>query len=160
MLTLEHNQIVIRNNMNNPFKRHGFDTLIGKGLVLRAATVLVPFGTTTMIDGEIFGPDVKMLAPSEPTNKLLDKFTGDNMSKTTLVVNGKVECVNNVEVYNIVITGEVKVDMIHCEGTLAIKAGAKVDANEIRYRNLVIEDGAIVLGKMAHLDYISAGEQT
>ena len=137
-------------NHYNIFKRAGFDTLIGKDMVLRAATlILAPF-TTTVIDGEVFGPDIKV-ADQEP---------GKPDLKTTVIVNGKVKCVNDINVPNVIITGEVDVAMIICEGTLAIKAGAKVTANEIRYRDIVIENGAIVLAKMAHLDHISAGEQT
>ena len=60
--------------MKNPFKLSGFDSIIAKGLTLRAATVIIGVGQTLVV-------------------------------------------------------------------------------------HLVIEDGAVVLGKMAHLDHISAGEQ-
>lgn len=129
--------------MKNPFKTQGFDTLISKGMVLRAATMMLPAGSTTIIDGEVHGPDIKEVAEPNP-NSFVNKLIGN--TQTTLVVNGKVDCVNNI-------------DKIICEGTLAIKSGAKVTANEIRYRSLVIEDGAVVLGQMSHLDHISAGEQ-
>jgi cytoskeletal protein CcmA (bactofilin family) len=135
--------------MKNPFKLSGFDSIIAKGLTLRAATVIIGVGQTLVVDGEVFGPDIKVA----------DQLDSKVDLKTTLIVNGTTECVNNITVPNLTVTGAVKVDMIICEGTLAIKAGAKVDANEIRYRHLVIEDGAVVLGKMAHLDHISAGEQ-
>ncbi len=135
--------------MKNPFKFRGFDSIIAKGLVLRAATVVIGVGQTLLIDGEVFGPDIKVA----------DKPDGSKPDlKTTVVIGGSVECVNNINVPNVVITGNVKVDMIICEGVLAIKAGAKIDANEIRYRSLVIEDGAVVLGNMRHLDYIPEGE--
>lgn len=142
--------------MKNPFKTQGFDTLISKGMVLRAATMMLPAGSTTIVDGEVHGPDIKEVTEPNP-NSFVNKLVGN--AQATLVVNGKVDCVNNIEVSNITIIGNVTVDKIICEGTLAIKSGAKVTANEIRYRSLVIEDGAVVLGQMSHLDHISAGEQ-
>jgi cytoskeletal protein CcmA (bactofilin family) len=135
--------------MKNPFKRDGFDTLIGKGVVLKAATLILPVGTTTVVEGKIDGPHITV-----------EQVDGKADLKTTIVITGGVRTYNEIIVPNVVITGEVDCDKIVVEGTLAIKAGAKVRANEIRYRSLVIENGAVVLAQMNHLDHISAGEQT
>lgn len=134
--------------MKNPFKRAGFDTLIGKGVVLKAATLILPVGTTTVIEGMVDGPRI-----------IVEQVEGKVDLKTTAVIAGSVRIYDEIIVPNVVITGEVNCNEIVVEGTLAIKAGAKVKANEIRYRSLVIEDGAIVLAQMNHIDHISAGEQ-
>jgi len=77
---------------------------------------------------------------------------------TTLVTNGHVSAAADVNVSNMTVTGQLNAKVLICEGMLAIKSGAKVEATEIRYRSLTIEDGAIVHGKMTHLDHVS-GEQ-
>lgn len=145
--------------MRNPFTFRGFDTLIAKGTSLRIQTMWLGVGSTTVIDGDVHGPhgssDGCAIAVSDSL-PITDRTKPD--LKTTIVVNGSLNLVNDINVPNIVITGQVAAGKIICEGTLAIKAGAKVVANEIQYRSLVIEDGAIVLGTMAHLDHVSAGE--
>lgn len=133
--------------MKNPFKRTGFDTLIGKGVTVKAATLILPLGSTTVIEGEVDGPQISAV-----------QLEGKPDLKTTIVIAGRVRTYNDITIPNVVITGDVDCDKIVVEGTLAIKAGARVKANEIRYRSLVIEDGAIVLAQMNHLDHISAGE--
>lgn len=134
--------------MKNPFKRDGFDTLIGKDVIIKAATLILPIGTMTVIEGKVDGPQISAFAIEDKVDL-----------KTAIVIAGSVRTYNDINVPNVVITGEVDCDKIVVEGTLAIKAGARVKANEIRYRNLVIENGAIVLAQMNHLDHISAGEQ-
>jgi hypothetical protein len=75
-------------------------------------------------------------------------------------INGFIKfCEGELNVSNVTVTGELTADVVICEGMLAIKAGAKVEADEIRYRSLTIEDGAVVLGTMGHLDHVSQGEQ-
>lgn len=134
--------------MKNPFKREGFDTLIAKGVTIKAATLILPLGSTTVIEGKVDGPQISAA-----------QVEGKADLKTTIVIAGEVRTYNDITIPNVVITGSVDCDKIVVEGTLAIKAGARVKANEIRYRSLVIEDGAIVLAQMNHLDHISVGEQ-
>lgn len=138
-----------------------FDTMIAKGLVLKAATMILPVGSKTVIDGTVDGPQVMVESDKVEGVKVLGvQVTKEKVDlETTLVVNGSLRTYNDIIVPNVMITGQVKCDKIVVEGTLAIKAGAKVDALEIRYRNLIIEDGAIVLAKMSHLDHIAEGEQ-
>jgi cytoskeletal protein CcmA (bactofilin family) len=130
---------------NNPFKRAGFDSIVSDKFVFDGA-IIVPEGTTLIMDGFMNGPSISSMT-SNPTDG------------TTLVVGGDVQ-VDHVIISNVTVTGELKCKKLIVEGMLAIKAGAKVTAEEIQYRNLTIEDGAIVLGQMNHLDHISAGEQT
>jgi hypothetical protein len=152
--------------MTSPFNLSSFNTYIGKKFLLRAATLKLPEGSTTIVDGIVHGPQVEVSPePGELKAGFIGYFTRwlealRGRPETKLVINGYVECVNDIVVPSVVITGSVKADKIVCEGVLAIKSGAKVQANEILYRDLVIEDGAIILAKMSHLDYVSHGEQT
>ena len=132
----------------NPFKRTGFDTLIAAGTKLNGSVTL-PANSITVLEGEIDGPSITMgLTETEKV-----------ASKTTLVVNGKAATVKEITVHNVTVTGEVVCDLLMVEGTLAIKAGAKIRAREVRYRDIHIETGAVVLAQMCHLDHVSAGEQ-
>lgn len=134
--------------------------MIGKGLIIDATTVRLPLASTMIIDGELNTTTIQMVADSTASTGLLDKITpSPNPMKTALVVGGKVTCTGELNVSNVTVTGELTADVVICEGMLAVKAGAKVEADEIRYRSLTIEDGAVVLGTMGHLDHVSQGEQ-
>ena len=139
----------------NPFKTTGFDNLIGKGLVINASEIMLPAGSTMIVDGQVTVEKIMMIVDQQPGG-LLDKIMpGPDHKKTTLVTNGQVTANGDVNVSNMTITGQFNAKVLICEGMLAIKSGAKVEATEIRYRSLTIEDGAIVLGKMTHLDHVN-----
>jgi len=139
----------------NPFKPTGFDNLIGKGLVINASEIKLPAGSTMIVDGQVTVEKIMMIADQQPGG-LLDKIMpGPDHKKTTLVTNGQVTADGDVNVSNMTITGQLNAKVLICEGMLAIKSGAKVEATEIRYRSLTIEDGAIVHGKMTHLDHVN-----
>jgi cytoskeletal protein CcmA (bactofilin family) len=140
----------------NPFKRTGFDSIIGKGMVV-LGDLLLQEGTTTVIDGTLAGQDIRV------HNTTPDKVD----VKTTLVVGGSVSIARGdlnsggtIRVPNVTVAGVLECETLICEGRLALKAGAKIVAKQIQYRDIVIENGAIVLSQMMHLDHISAGEQT
>jgi cytoskeletal protein CcmA (bactofilin family) len=127
----------------NPFKSTGFDTHVSKGVTFNDGGLMIPSGETFVLDGNFFG------------NQIVQG--GDQVkSDTTLVVNGVVK-VSNVTVTNLTITGKLSTEVLHAEGTLAIKKGAIVSATEIWYRVLNMEDGAIVTGQLKHLDSAEAG---
>lgn len=132
------------------FRTRGFDTLIGQGTTIHGEIMLAP-NSTTVIDGSAYLNRVIELP--------VDGKTGD---KTTLRVSGNLEPEFqkelNIEVHNVIITGKVVCKTIRVEGTLAVKAGATLKAEKILYRNYVSETGAIILGNLAHLDYVSEGE--
>lgn len=136
--------------MNNVFKRTGFDSLIGAGLHVESNIFSLPPGSTMVIDGSV---------NSKHINTAIQDASEKPNLKTTLVVNGNVNLDDTLSVRNITITGSVTANLIICEGVLAIKAGARVAAKEIRYRSIIIEDGAVVLANMQHLDHVSIGEQ-
>ena len=144
----------------NPFKPTGFDNMIGKGLIIDATTVRLPLASTMIIDGELNATTIQMVADSTASTGLLDKITpSPNPMKTALVVGGKVTCTGELNVSNVTVAGELTADVVICEGMLAVKAGAKITAKEIRYRSITIEDGAVILAQVGHLDYLSCGEQ-
>ena len=143
----------------NPFKPAGFDNLIGVGMIINATECKLPAGSTLVVDGSVTTNEVTMIAEA-PASGLLDKLKpARDAMKTTLIVNGDLSAIDKIVVNNVTVTGHVKAKLLVCEGMLAIKAGAKVEADEIRYRSLTIEDGAVVLGTMGHLDHVSQGEQ-
>lgn len=123
----------------NPFKSQGFDSLIAKGLKIEGHMTLAP-DTTTQIDGEMSGETISM------TDAPAGKGT-----KTTLVVNGSVKTIQMIIVPNVTITGEVECSALEVVGVLAIKKGAKVKCNRIRYNTLIVETGAIIHGHFEHI---------
>lgn len=125
----------------NPFKRTGFDTLIGVGMQVQGALVLAP-QSTTLVQGFVQGPSITVAE------------SGADPKNTTLVVEGQAVIAENIEVFNVTITGKVSCSRLIVHGTLAIKKGAEVTAQEVLYRNLVIEPGAILTAQMLHLDCI------
>lgn len=137
------------------FCSRGFETLIGKGTRITGTISIAP-NSMTVIDGEAF----------------LSSITGQHVEskvslKTTLHVSGIVRPTGiqdiqdtlNINVENVIITGTVYCDTIHVEGTLTVKAGATLKAKKILYREFIIEVGAVVHGRMLHLDHVSEGEQ-
>jgi cytoskeletal protein CcmA (bactofilin family) len=59
---------------------------------------------------------------------------------------------DGITVSDVTITGFVQCNSLHVEGTLAIKLGAKVNAEIVRYRRLIIEPGATLNARLVHLD--------
>lgn len=124
--------------MKNPFKRAGFDSLIAKGTAIHGDLVL-DLGSTTIIDGSVNGRTIMV---NETENK----------GSTTLIIGGAVHLVDGLTVSDVTITGTLTCDTLHVEGTLAIKLGAKVTAQLVRYRRLIIEPGATLNARLLHLD--------
>lgn len=123
--------------MKNPFTRTGFDTLIAKGTSIHGDLVL-PQGSTTIIDGVVLGRRIST-AP-------------EKAGPTSLIIGGEVTMTDDVTVTDVTITGHLTCDALHVEGTLAIKLGAKVKADVVRYRRLIIEPGAVLAARLVHLD--------
>lgn len=129
--------------MTSLFRSRGFDSLIGKGTAIHGQIVIAA-NSTTLIEGTAF------LSTARGEN-----IEGDAGSKTTLHVAGQLLPSGdlNVEVHNVIITGKVVCKTIRVDGTLAVKAGATLIAENILYRKLIIETGAIVRGQMSHIDH-------
>lgn len=133
------------------FRTRGFDTLIGKGTTIHGEIVIAA-NSTAVIDGTAYLSSVRG-----------EQIEGKVSGKTALHVSGFLDHAAlqsdlNIEVQNVIITGKVVCKTIRVEGTLAVKAGATLMAENILYRELIIETGAVVHGQMSHLDHVSAGE--
>ena len=126
--------------MKNPFKFSGFDTMISKGTAINGSLVLEA-GSTTVIDGHLNGKHITVI-------------TDVNTKDTVLVINGIVNGVDLIEVPNLTISGNIGCNRIKVSGILAIKNGAKIDAEFIEYRDLVVENGAKISGMMLHMDAV------
>jgi cytoskeletal protein CcmA (bactofilin family) len=132
--------------MKNPFKRSGFDSLLSTDTTINNGSLTIAANQTLILDGNFIGNSVGQ--GGEPA-----------VNKTTLVVGGLLK-VNTVEVSNVTVTGRVECELLIVEGVLSVKGGAEIKARQIRYRTLNVEPTAVVLAQLAHLDHISAGEQT
>lgn len=138
------------------FRSRGFDTLIGKHTSLTGELAIAP-DSTAVVDGDAYVTKAMGVPATD----------GKVYTKTTLQVNGYLGPSHavgmpkdtEINVHNVIITGKVICDVIHVEGTLAVKSGATLKAKKILYRKLVIETGAVVHGEMFHLDHVSEGEQ-
>ena len=139
--------------MTSLFRSRGFDSLIGKGTVIHGGQILIAANATTLVEGAAY----------------MDRILGDNggsekvAAKTTLHVAGIVAGPTGskeleIDVHNVIITGQVVCKTIRVEGTLAVKAGAMLKADKILYRELIAETGAVIHGQMGHLDHVSEGE--
>ena len=136
------------------FKSSGFDTLIGAGTMITGTISIAP-NTTFVLDG-----DARCISVHQD-----EVHVGDKVAvKTTLIVNGKLsgtlpdgEVI--IDVHNVTIGGKITCEEIRVEGTLHIKAGGTLNAKKILYRDLVIEQGALMQGNLLHLDHVSEGEQ-
>lgn len=132
--------------MKNPFKRTGFDSLLSADTTINNGGMIIAANQTLILDGNFIGTEV--VQGGEPA-----------VNKTTLVVGGLIK-VASITISNVTVTGKIECDLLIVEGVLSVKGGAEIKAREIRYRQLNIEPTAIVLAQLAHLDHISAGEQT
>lgn len=125
------------------FRTRGFDSLIGKELEVVGA-LKIKAGSTVVIEGQLLCTGISVVGE--------DRGNKD----TTLRVSGKLLPCGPadhllIDVHNVVITGEVKCDELVVD-TLALKKGCVLRANEICYRQLIIETGAVVHGTMRHHD--------
>jgi cytoskeletal protein CcmA (bactofilin family) len=118
--------------MKNPFKRTGFDTLISKGTTLEGMLFIEG---VTVIEGCIRGSTIQ----------------SSDSKVSTLVVNGQVNITEDIRVQNVTITGQVRCKILVVEGVLAVKDGASVFAETIKYGSLVVEPKASLNGTMSHL---------
>ena len=126
----------------NPFSRSGFDTLIGPNSALYGNLHIAP-GTTAIIDGHLSGEFIGVPGSGD---------TKQDKSKTTLVLNGSAALDGTVEVNNVTISGTLRCDMLIVSGCLALKKGASVHARVVKYREIVIQNGAVIMSRMEHLD--------
>jgi len=126
------------------FNPKGFDTIIGKDVVITGVMVL---NGTVVIDGHFSGQSIHSTQNIE------------NKKRNVLHVNGTVDVQDVILSHDLTVTGTVTAKEVRVEGTLAVKAGAKVKADAIFYRTLMVEPGAVLLGPMMHLDHVSQGEQ-
>lgn len=134
--------------MKNIFKVRGFDTVISRGTTLNGIERLqICGGETCVIDGSVFGTEI------------VEAGLPDFDISTRLMVGGLIK-VKEITVSNVVITGEVTCDVLRVENTLAIKAGATLQAKKVLFRHLSVEDGAIIDAALKHLDHVSEGEVT
>lgn len=128
----------------NPFKKDGFDSIIGAGMSIRGDLALSA-GSTTIIDGTVTAFEIVEAGQDKPN------------TKTSLVVNGVVQSDQEklkVSIHNVTVTGKLLCGILNVDGVLAVKKGATIIADRIQYRNLVMEPGAIVMGLMVHLDQL------
>ena len=109
------------------FRSRGFDSIIGKDLVISALYINIPPQSTLLVEGHV----------------------------TVGLVNGVMTEGPTIDVHNVVISGEVHCKEIRVLGTLAVKRGAKLNADNIHYRELIVETGAMLNGKMFHLDHVT-----
>jgi cytoskeletal protein CcmA (bactofilin family) len=118
--------------MKNPFKRTGFDTLIGEGMSI-VGNMLLPEGSTTVVDGLVEGEFIA---------------ADDNTGRTTLQIAGTVKMAQKVIVSNVTVTGVLECDELVVKGVLSVQSGAKVIARLIRYKLLNVEPSAVLNGTM------------
>lgn len=130
--------------MKNPFTaaKNGFDSVVAKGHVITGSLELEP-GSTTVFDGTMTGESIEVGISKD--------IKDESPSKTTLVINGTVRALKRIEVPNVTITGEVRCDVLHVSGVLAIKRGAVVRVSTLRYETLVVETGAVISGSFEHI---------
>lgn len=126
------------------FKSKGFDTLIGKDTVIKGLMVL---NGSTVIDGHFDGESIH------------SDRNADAKQKDTLHVNGTVTVEKVIISHDLTVCGSVTAKEVRVEGTLAVKGTAKLTADVVYYRTLVIEPGAVILAQLKHLDHVSEGEQ-
>lgn len=136
----------------NPFTPTSFDSIIGKGMAITGGSMSIPQGTGAVIDGTFHGTSICDEGNS-PSTSIFGRIREiGTPSTSTLTVNGSADITDEVQVHNVTVTGTLTAKRIVCNGMLAVKAGAKITADEVCYRSLTIENGAIVLARMVHLD--------
>lgn len=116
--------------MKNPFKRAGFDTLISKGTVIEGMLFIEG---TTIVEGVVRGQTIQ-----------------EGKDSGTLVISGEVNITEDIRVQNVTITGTLRCKMLIVPGVLAVKDGASVFAELIKYGSLVVEPKAMLNGTMVH----------
>lgn len=117
----------------NPFKRKGFDSIIGSNLNLLGD---LHVQGTTVLDGTISGGTIV-------------QATED----ATLIIGGSVLLTGDLRVDNVTLTGTVLCNELIVKGTLALKKGSKLTAKRVKYQHLVMEPGAIVMAELVHMVY-------
>lgn len=135
------------------FKSKSFDSIISKGTEIKA-TVGSQLSLT-------IAPDERLVV--EGTIENASTITGRHVDgkvsgKTTFAVQGGSVSAGKIEVFNVIIDGTVKAKELRAEGTLALNSGARLDADVVYYRTLVIEKGAVIMATLKHLDHVSEGE--
>jgi len=90
---------------------------------------------TTVIEGCVRGQTIQQ---------------GSDAKDTTLVVNGQVNIIEDIRVQNVTITGLLRCKTLVVDGVLAVKDGASVFAETIKYGSLVVEPKASLNGTMSH----------
>ena len=118
--------------MKNPFKRAGFDTLISKGTVIEGMLFIEG---TTIVEGVVRGQTIQQVVDTKGA---------------TLVVSGEVNIADDIRVQNVTITGTLRCKTLIVGGVLAVKDGASVFAEIIKYGSLVVEPKASLNGRMEH----------
>lgn len=136
------------------FRTRGFDSIIGKGMIVRGELLLAP-NSTFVIEGLAECSKISV----HPAPEKVDIRT-ELRVPGTLQVLGTADDKLDIKIHNVVITGTVNCNEIWVEGTLALKTGAVLKASKIYYRKLIIETGSVVHGEMFHLDHASIGELT
>ena len=126
------------------FRSRGFDSIIGKDLVISALYINIPPQSTLLVEGHVTVGLVNGVMTEGPKPA----------TKTTLRIAGFIRS-DTIDVHNVVISGEVHCKEIRVLGTLAVKRGAKLNADNIHYRELIVETGAMLNGKMFHLDHVT-----
>lgn len=115
--------------MKNPFKSDGFDSVIGPSTTLVGSADV--YGTM-VVDGKIVGTTI----------------TGKDGS---VFVNGQVDA-ESIRLANLTVCGAVSVKDVYVTGTLSVKKGAALTAENIFYVNLVIDPGAEITGNLQKLE--------
>lgn len=138
------------------FKRNSFDSYTSKGIEIRGGHIVIAIGETFIADGKILG--MNCVRSSANSSEAADAKSTKKDLQTKLIVGGVVES-QHIEVSNVIVTGTIKTKILRVEGTLAVKAGAKIEADIVMYRDLVVENGAVIMAKMQHLDH-AAEEKT
>lgn len=130
------------------FKRNSFDSYTTTGVEIIGGQLVIAAGETFVADSSITSMSSIRASVTTTTDTKLAK---KNL-RTKLIIGGKVEA-QFIEVPNVVVTGTIKAKILRVEGVLAVKAGAKIEADVVMYRELVVETGAIILARMQHLDH-------
>jgi len=74
------------------------------------------------------------------------------LHNSNILISGSVEVEELIKVESIEVSGCLHCKELRAEGILRAKKGSVISADMIFYRNLEIEPGAVILGKMSHLD--------
>lgn len=124
----------------NPFKKAGFDSLLSSNVHITGGVM------------ELSGDELVIFNGNLQNEKIHERVTGEEACKAHLVIGGVV-ATGELELHNLTVTGELRASVVKVPGTLAIKAGARVTADVLQYRHLIIENGAVVAANMAHMDH-------